>query len=123
MLPEGVPVDPEAILDTLDIAIYSKDTEGRYTYANRMVRDLFGASLDEIVGQDDSAFFDLDEASDLKANDREVLATGEAVARQERDVVKETGEERLYWTIKAPLRDASGAIVGLCGVSLDITEP
>lgn len=115
-------MDPEIILDTLDIAVYSKDTEGRYTYANRMVRDLFGASLEEIVGQDDSAFFDLDEASDLRANDREVMATGQAVARQERDVVKETGEERLYWTIKAPLRDASGAIVGLCGVSLDITE-
>lgn len=114
-------MNPETVIDTLDIAIYSKDTEGRYTYANRMVRDLFGASLEETVGQDDSAFFDLDEADDLKANDREVLATGRTVAREERDVVKETGEERTYWTIKAPLRDASGTIVGLCGVSLDIT--
>ncbi|MGI9196978.1 MAG: PAS domain-containing protein [Candidatus Nanopelagicales bacterium] len=114
-------MDPKTILDTLEIAVYSKDLEGRYTYANQMVCDLFGASLEEIVGQDDSAFFDLEEADDLKANDREVLASGQTVAREERDVVKETGEERLYWTIKSPLRDASGAIVGLCGVSLDIT--
>ena len=114
-------MNPEMILDTLDIAVYSKDTEGRYTYANRMVCDLFGAPLAEIVGQDDSAFFDLDEADDLKANDREVLQSGRAIAREERDVVRETGEERVYWTIKAPLRDATGAIVGLCGVSLDIT--
>lgn len=114
-------MNPEAILDTLDIAVYSKDTDGRYTYANRMVCDLFGASLDEIVGRDDSEFFDLEEADDLKVNDREVMATGHAVAREERDIVKETGEERVYWTIKAPLRDASGKVIGLCGVSLDIT--
>lgn len=114
-------MDPQDILDTLDIAVYSKDTEGRYTYANRMVQDLFGASLEEIVGKDDTEFFDLDEADDLRKNDREVLESGQSVAREERDVVKETGEERVYWTIKAPLRDDSGAIVGLCGVSLDIT--
>lgn len=114
-------MDPETILDTLDIAVYSKDVEGRYTYANRMVRDLFGASLEEIVGQDDSAFFDLEEADDLKVNDREVMESGVAVSREERDVVKATGEERVYWTVKAPITDASGTVIGLCGVSIDIT--
>lgn len=115
-------MNPETILDTLDIAVYSKDREGRYTYANRMVCELFGASLAEIVGKDDSEFFDLDEADDLKVNDREVMESGVAVSREERDVVKATGEERTYWTVKAPLRDSSGAVVGLAGVSIDITE-
>ena len=114
-------MNPETILDTLDIAVYSKDTEGRYTYANRMVCDLFGAPLSEIVGQDDSAFFDLEEADDLRVNDREVMDSGVAVSREERDVVKATGEERVYWTVKAPITDASGTVIGLCGVSIDIT--
>ena len=105
-------MNPETILDTLDIAVYSKDREGRYTYANHMVCELFGASLAEIVGKDDSEFFDLDEADDLKVNDREVMESGVAVSR----------EERTYWTVKAPLRDSSGAVVGLAGVSIDITE-
>jgi hypothetical protein len=43
------------------------------------------------------------------------------VEREERDVVKATGEERLYWTVKSPVRDASGQVVGLCGMSVDIT--
>lgn len=115
-------MDPQTILDTLDIAVYSKDREGRYTYANRMVRDIFGASLEEIVGKDDSAFFDLDVSNELRENDEEVMAAGVAVTRTEHDVIKETGEERVYLTVKAPVRDASGAVVGLCGVSIDITE-
>ena len=115
-------MDPQTILDTLDIAVYSKDREGRYTYANRMVRDLFGASLEEIVGKDDSAFFDLDVSNELRENDEEVMEAGVAVTRTEHDVIKETGEERVYLTVKAPLRDASGAVVGLAGVSIDITE-
>mgnify|MGYP002737309523 CR=1 FL=1 len=115
-------MDPQTILDTLDIAVYSKDRQGRYTYANRMVRDIFGASLDDIVGKDDSAFFDLDVSNELRENDEEVMAAGVAVTRTEHDVIKETGEERVYLTVKAPIRDDSGAVIGLCGVSIDISE-
>ena len=50
------------------------------------------------------------------------MEAGVAVTRTEHDVIKETGEERVYLTVKAPLRDASGAVVGLAGVSIDITE-
>lgn len=113
---------PETILDELDVAVYSKDRQGRYTYANRMVQEIFGASLEEIIGCDDSEFFDLEVSNDLKVNDEAVMASGTAVSRRERDVVKETGEERVYWTIKAPLKDAQGNVVGLCGISLDITD-
>jgi PAS domain S-box-containing protein len=115
-------MDPQTILDTLDIAIYSKDREGRYTYANRMVCELFGAPLAEIVGKDDTAFFDLEASSELRENDVEVMESGVSVTRTERDIIKETGEERVYLTVKAPMRDGSGAVVGLCGVSIDITE-
>jgi len=113
---------PETILDTLDVAIYSKDRQGRYTYANRLVQEIFGASLAEIIGRDDSEFFDLEVSNDLRVNDEAVMSSGQAVSRRERDVVKETGEERVYWTIKAPLRDGDGNVIGLCGISLDITD-
>ena len=115
-------MDPQTVLDSLDIAVYSKDREGRYTYANRMVCDLFGAPLADIVGKDDTAFFDLVASSELRENDQGVMDSGASVTRTERDVIKETGEERMYLTVKAPIRDGSGAVVGLAGVSIDITE-
>lgn len=49
------------------------------------------------------------------------MANGQVVEREERDVVKATGEERIYWTVKSPVRDAAGRVVGLCGMSVDIT--
>jgi len=113
---------PEQILDTLDAAVYAKDLDGRYTYANAAVQAIFGADLAGIIGKDDSAFFDLDQSDALRRNDREVIANGVAVRREERDIIKETGEERVYLTLKSPVRDGNGAIVGLCGMSIDITD-
>ncbi|MEY4071497.1 MAG: hypothetical protein RLZ94_2052 [Actinomycetota bacterium] len=114
-------MNAQDILDALDVAVYAKDREGRYTYVNRYVQRLFGRSAAEIVGKDDSHFFDLAQSDALKVNDAEVMASGKVVEREERDVVKATGEERLYWTVKSPVRDASGQVVGLCGMSVDIT--
>ncbi len=114
-------MDAATILDSLNVYVYSKDRDGKYTYANRAVCELFGSPLSDVLGKDDSQFFDLEESNELRSNDQEVMASGAVVEAEEHDVVKETGEDRYYWTIKAPLRGDSGAVVGICGISLDIT--
>ena len=86
-----------------------------------LARDPGEITLADIVGKDDSHFFDLEQSNALKLNDAEVMTSGRAVEREERDVVKATGEQRIYWTVKSPLRDASGNVIGLCGMSVDIT--
>ena len=113
--------DALAILDSLDAFVYSKDLDGNYVYANRAVQSLFGASLDGIRGPDDSQFFDLEQSNELRVNDLKVIADGVTVRREEHDIVKETGEQRVYLTTKSPMRNASGELVGMCGISLDIT--
>ena len=115
-------MDAETILNSIDAAAYAKDLEGRYTYANATVQRIFGADLAGILGKDDSHFFDLEKSNALRENDTEVIARGASVAREEGDIIKETGEERVYFTIKSPLRDDSGTIVGICGLSIDITD-
>jgi len=116
------PMDANTILNSIDAAAYAKDLDGNYTYANAMVQRVFGADLAGIIGKDDSHFFDLEKSNALRENDIEVIAQGTSVAREERDIIKQTGEERVYFTIKSPLRDASGTIVGTCGLSIDITN-
>ncbi|MDD4882423.1 MAG: PAS domain-containing protein, partial [Gallionellaceae bacterium] len=54
------------ILDNVEACIYIKDADYRYQYANRPVRQLFGAELDAIVGQRDAAFFDAETAARLQ---------------------------------------------------------
>ncbi|SMC25880.1 PAS domain S-box-containing protein/diguanylate cyclase (GGDEF) domain-containing protein [Andreprevotia lacus DSM 23236] len=110
------------ILENVGAYIYTKDLDGRYTYVNSLVCQLFGRTLAEIVGQTDEAFFDLHLSDELRRNDRFVLESGQTITREEHNVVRETGDTRIYWTVKTPVRNAQGVIVGMCGISTDITE-
>jgi diguanylate cyclase (GGDEF)-like protein/PAS domain S-box-containing protein len=111
-----------AVLDQLCTFIYTKDRLGRYTFANRAVCELFGLPVEEILGKDDSFFFDLGRSNEPHLNDRKVLDRGETVRCEELNVVRSTGERRFYWTVKVPVLDAHGEIIGMCGISSDITE-
>ncbi len=109
-------------LDNVSVYIFMKDLNGCYTYANKMVRDLFNCTQDEIIGRDDSYFFSLDQSNELAVNDRLVMDKGVSIEKEERNVIMETGEVRYYWTVKKPIYDSNGKIIGLNGVSTDITE-
>jgi PAS domain S-box-containing protein len=107
-----------AFMDTTPAIAFAKDVDGRYVYANARWQDLFGQTLDELLGRTDTELFP-DRASDFRVHDAAALETGGAVSKVERVRVGET--ERTLMTAKFPFRDASGEeYVG--GVALDITE-
>ena len=109
-------------LDHVGAFVYTKDSEGRYTYANSMVCELFGVSLENIVGCTDEIFFDVNVADELLKNDSRVLKLGERVETEELTVVSETQEQIIFSSVKIPLRDDFGNVTGLCGISTDITK-
>lgn len=109
-------------LDHIGTYVYAKDLAGCYTYANQLVCDLFGAPLEEVVGKDDSHFFSLEQSNELRENDQLVMRQGQTVEAEERNVIAATGEIRYYMTVKKPLYDQDGKIIGMFGVSTDITE-
>ncbi|WP_042011273.1 sensor domain-containing diguanylate cyclase [Aeromonas fluvialis] len=111
-----------SIFNETDAYLFTKDLAGRYTYANQAVLDLFGCTLAELQGQDDGTFFDLAHSEDLKRNDRQVLDQQIAITREEVNYLRTTGEKRIYWSVKKPMYDRDGTLVGLCGISTDITE-
>lgn len=63
----------QTILEHVGAYIFIKDLAGRYTYVNQSVQELFGASFEDIIGQDDSHFFDLNLSDELMRNDRCVI--------------------------------------------------
>lgn len=111
-----------AILDNVEAYIYLKDTEGRYLFANRMVRELWHATMEEVVGYEDEKFFDAQTSGLIKSNDRRVLQHGESLSVEETNLVQATGQRATYWSRKIPLRHEDGRIYALCGISTDITE-
>lgn len=109
----------ETILDNVDSHVYLKDRQHRYLYANRQVQQMYGRSLEEIVGRSDREFFSADTLAAMWAFDEEVFASGSPLQREEQ-VPTASGEERWFLSNKLMLQRSDGAC--LIGFSTDITE-
>ncbi|WP_108063156.1 PAS domain-containing sensor histidine kinase [Poseidonibacter lekithochrous] len=110
-----------SVLNEVGAYIFTKDLEGKYTYANSLVLELFDITIDELIGKDDYYFFTKDEIEHLLENDKRVF-NGEIIETEEVLVIKRTGEKRFYITVKKPLYDENKNIIGMFGISTDITE-
>ncbi len=110
----------EAISDSSTDAVYAKDRQGRYLMVNQALARMVGQPADAVLGRDDTALFPPAQAAVLMAQDRQVLA-GEALVNLEQTISLPNGA-RTFLTTKGPLRDADGTIIGVCGVSHDITQ-
>ncbi|MDP3610175.1 MAG: EAL domain-containing protein [Methylophilus sp.] len=110
------------ILNNVPAYIYLKDLDDCYLFANQEVLNLWGTSLKEVIGFSDEKFFDAETTKKIKENDKRVLVNGEILEQEEVNTSVHTGETRIYWSVKIPLRSADGTIYGLCGISTDITQ-
>jgi diguanylate cyclase (GGDEF)-like protein/PAS domain S-box-containing protein len=110
------------VLDSIDSFIYTKDLSGKYTYANQAVLDLFEKKLADVVGFDDSHFFDLALSKQLQINDRIVMDQAVRVKSEESNFIKAKNETHIFNTVKKPLIDRDGKVCGMCGISTDITS-
>ena len=125
--PEAGPAAPGplqslwTLVDNLDACFYVKDVDGRYLFANRALGLVFNAEPSAIVGRGDGDFVDLTRCDTIIVTDREVFATGAKLDRDEVLYLPERGR-RVFRTVKLPLFDAQRHVIGLCGISTDITE-
>ena len=109
------------VLDSIDSFIYTKDLFGKYTYANQAVLNLFEKNLAEVIGFDDSHFFDLALSTELQINDRLVMDQAIRVESEESNFIKAKNEMHIYKVVKKPLYNSEGIVDGMCGISTDIT--
>lgn len=108
------------ILDGTTDAIYVKDLEGRYMLVNTAAAYFLGREPSEIIGLDETAFCAPDTARQVMEWDRQVMESGETRIREVTITLNNT--PRVFRTTKSPYRDHDGAIIGLIGVSHDLTE-
>lgn len=112
----------ESLLDNVNAYIFAKDLQGKYIYANQRVASLFRVDASEIIGKDDSHFFDLSDHSTLLENDQSVLKEQVTLESEEVNYIQSSNSRRVYKSTKSPLYDDSGKLIGLYGISTDITE-
>jgi two-component system cell cycle sensor histidine kinase/response regulator CckA len=109
-----------AVADEVTDAIYVKDRGGKYLLFNKAASRLTERSAAEVLGRDDTAIFDVDSARIVMERDRRVMAAG--VAETEEVELTAAGVTRTYLATKAPFRDERGNIVGVIGISHEITD-
>jgi len=110
------------VLENVDSYIYLKDIHGHYLYANAKVCELFGKTMDAVIGQSDEYFFDAETSNILRANDNQVLLEGKTVRTEETNLTIKNGVPTTYLSVKLPLRNDAGEIYALCGISTEITD-
>lgn len=101
-------------------AVFVKDREGRYLLFNPAASRFVGMPAEEVIGKTDEHIFDAVSASKVRTHDNKVMEQG--VACNFEEVLTAGGSTRTYLVTKAPYRSPSGEIIGLVGISRDVTQ-
>ena len=101
--------------------MFIKDLEGRYVYVNDRFEQAFGLESKDIISHTDFEIFSAELATQFRANDAKVLATGVGIEVEE---AAPYGDGLLHTSIvhKFPLLDSRGQVTAVGGIVTDITE-
>ena len=108
-----------AIADSSDDAIFAKDMEGRYILFNRAAGLITGKSSEAVLGQSDFSLFPAEQAEMLIAVAHRVIAEDRAITQEE--ALSTADGERVFLATKGPMRDGEDRVIGIYGISRDIT--
>ncbi|UCD50308.1 MAG: PAS domain S-box protein [Phycisphaerales bacterium] len=112
------------LIDNLPDSTYIKDRDSRFLLCSRQTARAAGVdSAEQVIGKTDFDFYHPELARGLFEEEQQLMQSGEALLNVERCVVDPVTNGPVWdLTTKVPLRDAKGQIVGLVGISRDITE-
>ncbi|MDR6663943.1 diguanylate cyclase (GGDEF)-like protein/PAS domain S-box-containing protein [Rhizobium sp. 1399] len=112
----------KAIVHELPDFLYVKDRDGRFVFANAVMARSHGLeNAAEIAGKRDFDLFDFETARRHFDIEQEIMSGGEPRIDMEELVPLPDGATMCRLTSKIPLRNDRGEVVGLIGVSRDIT--
>jgi len=111
------------LIDYLPDLIYIKDAKCRFTACNWAVANCMGAtSPEELIGKTDFDFYPKQQASEYYADEQKIISTGQQLINKDEPRTDENGNEQWILTSKLPLRNSQGQVIGLVGISRDITK-
>ena len=111
-----------ALMDNVPDHIYFKDAQSRFTNISAShARDLGLAHPEDALGKTDADFYSSDFAHETSDDEHRIVEIGQPVIGKEEHITYPTGKTLWLSATKVPLRDRSGNIIGLVGISRDIT--
>ncbi|MCX6910481.1 MAG: PAS domain S-box protein [Verrucomicrobia bacterium] len=112
-----------SLITTIPDNIYFKDLDSRFVRINEAMSRAFGLrDAGEAVGKMDADFFAAEHARQALEDEKRVINRGESMVGKEEKEIWPDGRVTWVSTTKVPLRDKTGKITGLVGISRDITD-
>lgn len=110
----------QAILDHSPSSIFLKDLRGRYVFANKEFARRARIPVEDVVGKTDYDFLDTDMADRIEVIDGEVM---ESRQTRQAEITLTTPEgRRTIMSLRFPILDDAGELIGIGGIGTDITE-
>lgn len=101
--------------------IYIKDNQSRWIFVNPALERIIGRTADEVLGKNDSEIYSNQEiAKIILDNDKKIMESGKETTLEE--IVELQGEQHSFISVKAPRFDLNGNVIGIVGISHDITD-
>jgi diguanylate cyclase (GGDEF)-like protein/PAS domain S-box-containing protein len=113
----------QALMDNIPDTIYFKDPSSRFIRINRaQTRVLDIVTPEEAIGKTDLDFQDSNLAKSFYEEEQRLVQTGESMINRIEFNPTPDGQPRWFSATKVPIKDSEGRVVGIVGVSRDITE-
>lgn len=110
------------LVQSIPDLIWLKGTNGVYISCNPMLERFFGARKADIIGKTDYDFVDRELANFFRVNDRKAIEAGKSASNEEWITFADNGHRTFLDTIKTPIYDSDGTLLGILGIGRDITE-
>ncbi|MEZ5335142.1 MAG: PAS domain S-box protein [Methanolobus sp.] len=111
-----------SLVDTAPDLVWLKDKKGVYLACNTRFESLFGAKETEIVGKTDYDFVDKELADFFIGTDKKAIESGKPISFEEELTYADDGHKECLETIKSPVNDKNGQLLGVLGIARDITQ-
>lgn len=110
-----------SLLNYAPTSIFIKDVNFRYVVVNRQFAESARMTPDEFVGFTDHDFLPHEMAEMIRSGEERVIASGQP-SEYEEEMVSPEGEPCTFYTVKFPVFDPQGSLIGVGGFITDITE-
>ena len=111
----------KSLIGAIPDLIWLKDFNGVYLNCNPMFERLYAAKEADIVGKTDYDFVDKELADFFREHDKNVMTANKPIINEEWLSFAADGYHGLFETIKTPMYDTNGELIGVLGVARDIT--
>lgn len=112
-----------ALMNNIPDSIYFKDRESKFVLINKALAKKFRLkTTEEAIGKTDFDLFEKEYVKPRFEGEQYVIKTGKPLVEQEKKEVFKGKPERWVSAIKVPWSDENGNIIGIFGITRDITD-